>query len=154
MTDQYVPVELRRRVAERARGYCEYCRCPAAYSPQSFAVEHIWPRVAGGLTVADNLAFACQGCNGHKATRLTAFDSVSGTAVSLFNPRQQVWREHFCWGEGSTEVLGLTPIGRATVVALQLNRLGLVNLRRVLHANGFHPPIEADEITEKKTTSD
>ena len=46
---------------ERAAGYCEYCRYPAKYSAQSFALEHIAPRHAGGQTVADNLALSFQG---------------------------------------------------------------------------------------------
>jgi hypothetical protein len=36
----------------------------------------------------------------------------------------------------------MTPIGRAPVEALHLNRPGLVNLRRILHAAGEHPPPE------------
>jgi hypothetical protein len=37
-------------------------------------------------------------------------------------------------------VIGLTPTGRATVNELNLNRSGLINLRRVLFACGEHPP--------------
>ncbi len=36
----------------------------------------------------------------------------------------------------------ITPTGRATIEALQLNREGLVNLRRVLYAMGEHPSKE------------
>jgi hypothetical protein len=38
-------------------------------------------------------------------------------------------------------ILGVTPVGRATVDTLQLNREALVNLRRVLVAAGEHPPV-------------
>jgi hypothetical protein len=41
-------------------------------------------------------------------------------------------------------ITGLTPVGRATIESLQLNREGLVNMRRVLHAVGEHPPQEPD----------
>lgn len=34
----------------------------------------------------------------------------------------------------------LTEIGRVTIAALQLNRQGLVNIRRVLILVGAHPP--------------
>jgi len=71
-----------------------------------------------------------------------AADSVSGEPVPLFHPRNHHWRDHFAWSEDGTEVLGLTPTGRATVVALQLNREGLVNLGRLLFAAGEHPPAE------------
>ncbi len=35
---------------------------------------------------------------------------------------------------------GITAEGRATVVALQLNRQALVNMRKVLRDGGEHPP--------------
>jgi len=49
------------------------------------------------------------------------------------------WHEHFAWSDDYTEVLPLTAIGRVTVLVLHLNRTGLVNLRRMLHAMGEHP---------------
>jgi hypothetical protein len=42
--------------------------------------------------------------------------------------------------EDDTLIIGLTPTGRATVEKLQLNRLGVVNLRRVLSLMDLHPP--------------
>jgi len=44
------------------------------------------------------------------------------------------------WSDDSTLVLGLTPIGRATVATLCLNREGVLNLRRTLYTLGEHPP--------------
>jgi len=142
MTEKYVPGALRRLVTERAAGYCEYCRCPAKYSAQSFAVEHIIPRHADGPTVADNLALACQGCNAHKSIKTMAVDPITSVSVPLFHPRQHRWRDHFSWSEDFTEIIGLTPTGRATVAVLQLNRAGIIHLRRVLYAFGEHPPVE------------
>lgn len=144
MTDKYIPVELRRQVKERAGNCCEYCRYPGCYSPQTLSIDHIVPREAGGQTSADNLAQCCQGCNSHKSARMKALDPVSGAQVTLFNPRQQQWNEHFAWSEDFLFVTGLTPIGRATVEALLLNREGLVNMRRVLYAIGEHPPSESE----------
>jgi hypothetical protein len=60
--------------------------------------------------------------------------------VPLYHPRIHRWRDHFSWSEERTHVIGLTPIGRATIIALRLNRLGVVNLRRVLFVFGEHPP--------------
>jgi hypothetical protein len=60
--------------------------------------------------------------------------------VRLFHPREQRWEAHFAWSDDFTHLLALTPTGRATIAALQLNRSGLVNLRRVLYAIGEHPP--------------
>ncbi|MEK7328002.1 MAG: HNH endonuclease signature motif containing protein [Chloroflexota bacterium] len=59
-------------VAARARDYCEYCQSLAQFATQSFTVEHIKPRAAGGETTLDNLAWACFGCNGHKQARTHA----------------------------------------------------------------------------------
>lgn len=109
---------------------------------QSFAVEHIIPLQAGGKNVLENLALACEGCNSHKHTKIQAIDPISGKFTSLFHPRQHRWLEHFRWSDDSTKIFGLTPTGRATIEALQMNRKGLVNLRRVLYAMGEHPPEE------------
>jgi len=97
---------------------------------QPFSVEHIIPRQAGGETTLDNLALACQGCNGHKYVKTEGVGPVSGELVPLFHPRRQLWREHFAWNADFTLIIGLTPTGRATVEVLQLNREGLINLRR------------------------
>ena len=129
-------------MTERAAGHCEYCRCPVKYSAQSFAIDHIVPRQAGGPTASANLALACQGCNAHKSIKTMAPDPATDMVVPLYHPRQQRWRDHFTWSDNFTEIIGLTPTGRATVVALQLNRTGLVHLRRVLYLVEEHPPVE------------
>ena len=68
------------------------------------------------------------------------YDPDTNRAVPLFHPRQQPWREHFAWNQPCTHMIALTPTGRATIVALQLNRPELINLRSVLYAIGEHPP--------------
>lgn len=141
MTDsKYVPAKLRALVAKRAQFICEYCRSREDFSAESFAVEHIFPRTLGGETIEENLAFACLGCNSHKATKTKAIDPVSEISVALFNPRIQNWDENFTWNNDYTEIIGVTPIGRATVEALKLNRKGVKNLRWVLFTVGKHPP--------------
>jgi HNH endonuclease len=118
---------------------CEYCRYPGRYAPQTPSIDHITPREAGGQTNAETLAQSCLGCNSHKAARTSATDPVTGLSVPLYNPRGQRWNEHFSWSEDYLRITGLTPIGRVTVEAMQLNRDGLVNMRRVLYAIGEHP---------------
>ena len=146
MSEKYIPAELRRLVADRAREYCEYCRTQARYSADSFTVDHIMPRSRGGLTTADNLALSCHGCNQHKSMQISAPDPITGLPAPLFHPRKQGWNEHFVWNEDFTLILGLTPAGRATIEALHLNRSGLINLRRVLYAIGAHPPKPSNEV--------
>ena len=41
--------------------------------------------------------------------------------VPLFNPRQQVWAEHFIWTLDGLEIRGTTTTGRATCNRLDLN---------------------------------
>lgn len=90
----------------------------------------------------DNLAFARQCCNNHKYTKTGGVDPVSGEFVPLFHPRRDTWSDHFIWSDDFTRVIALTATGRATAEALQLNRPGLVNLRRVLFQCEEHPPAD------------
>jgi len=136
------PGERRAEVRARARQTCEYCRSQERFAMQSFSLEHILPLQVGGSDDIENLALACQGCNNHKYTRTKGRDPVTGETVALFHPRQERWGDHFIWSNDFTRIVGLTPTGRATVAMLQLNRLGLVNLRRVLYGAGEHPPPE------------
>lgn len=144
MPRRYVQSEEQQRIIERARGCCEYCRSRADHATQSFSVEHIIPVSRGGETALDNLALACPGCNGHKYAKTEARDPLDGTLRPLYNPRHHNWRDHFSWNEDYTRIVGLTPMGRATIDALNMNRLGVVNMRRLLFSVGLHPPSEED----------
>jgi HNH endonuclease len=140
MPKNRITVAQRKIVFERAKGCCEYCFCQARFSPDPFAGEHIIPVYAGGETNLNNLALACFGCNGHKHTKTSAIDPETNVEAPLFHPRQHRWYDHFAWNEQLTHIIGLTPIGRATIPALQLNREELINLRRILCLVGEHPP--------------
>jgi HNH endonuclease len=135
-----IPESIRRIIAARAYGYCEYCRCSEQFATESFTVEHIKPRQVGGETVLENLAWSCFGCNGHKHVKTQGTDPETEEKIALYNPRQQIWSQHFEWNDDFTQVIGKTPCGRATVEALRLNRLGIVNLRRLLRSAKLHPP--------------
>ncbi len=132
---------LKQAVLNRAKNICEYCRCLGDYCPDTFTVDHIQPRHSGGETNLNNLAWACFGCNGRKQGRTKYRDPQLNQIVPLFNPRQQIWAEHFDWSEDQIQVIGKTDCGRATIAALDLNRLGVTNLRRLLIASGLHPPV-------------
>ncbi len=98
------------------------------------------PVSRGGTSELDKLALSCSGCNGHKYNKTEALDPADGKIVPLFNPRRQKWQTHFGWSDDFTGIIGLTATGRATVEALQLNRPGLVNMRRLLYLIRQHPP--------------
>ena len=51
-------------------------------------------------------------------------------------------------------MIGITPCGRATVDALQLNRESVVNFRRILVAMGEHPPPDPSEGSQKGAEQD
>lgn len=140
MTKRRIPAKVQRLVKERALGYCEYCICTESHSTQSHSNEHITPEGEGGSSTEDNLALACQGCNNKKYNKTDAIDPVSRELVPLFHPRKDNWREHFIWSPDCLILTGLTPSGRATIEALDLNRTGVVNLRRTLFRDGLHPP--------------
>jgi hypothetical protein len=144
MPERRISADVREQVSVRAGGCCEYCRSQARYATQSFSVEHILPRVQGGATTLDNLALACQGCNNHKYDNVAAPDPVSGQLAPLYHPRRDRWDMHFAWSDDFTLIIGITPIGRATVETLHLNRDGVVNLRRLLYTIGQHPSASAE----------
>jgi 5-methylcytosine-specific restriction endonuclease McrA len=103
-------------------------------------VEHIIPEAADGLTEESNLWLSCSKCNLHKADRTHVLDPQTREIVPLFNPRQQIWSEHFEWLQNGILISGKTAIGRVTVEALNLNRTVLVIARRKWVAAGWHPP--------------
>ena len=139
MPAKRVTAAQRRFVRARAQGCCEYCRTPADCVPGSFAIEHIKPKAKGGQTTLRNLALSCPACNGHKFDKLVGCDPLKEKLVRLFNPRRQQWVKHFCWSADSTQLIGLTPTGRATVATPQMNQEQMLNLRRLLILAGLHP---------------
>jgi hypothetical protein len=102
--------------------------------------DHIIPESLGGLTEEANLWLACSLCNDHQGDRIAALDPESGEVVRLFDPRRQVWPEHFTWTVEGDRINGLTPTGRATAAALNLNRPSLVKARQAWVSVGWHPP--------------
>jgi 5-methylcytosine-specific restriction endonuclease McrA len=139
MSDR-LPHEVKDAVVQRAQFRCEYCGSPQRFCPDPLSVDHVLPRSRGGNDDLSNLVLACQGCNNHKYIGTEALDPVTGDVVALYNPRQHAWDDHFAWSEDFTFMLGKTPIGRAAVEKLRLNRPGVVNLRGLLRLINAHPP--------------
>jgi len=135
----YLAPTLRRAVEARAQGRCEYCGAPQAIVVE-MEVDHIVPQAAGGASDLGNLCLTCIGCNGFKLAYQTGTDPDTGQEAPLFHPRNQRWDEHFGWSTDGAYVLGLTPIGRATVMRLRMNRERLVEARRLWTEAGWHPP--------------
>ncbi len=140
MSRRRIPREVREFVAERAGFCCEYRLSREDCCPDSLSVEHIHPVVRGGLDSVSNLGYSCQGCNNRKHAAVSAVDPMTGRRVRLFHPRKDDWSKHFVWSEDNLRIIGLTPIGRATVERLELNRRGVLNLRFALIQIDKHPP--------------
>ena len=131
---------LRRRIAETAQHRCGYCQTQERVIGMALEIEHIFPEALGGDSTESNLWLACPSCNRHKSQNTHAVDRETGQSVPFFNPRNQLWHEHFEWGEGGLYILGTTPTGRATVDALHMNNPFVVRARRGWIIAGWHPP--------------
>lgn len=120
---------LRKLVWRRARDRCEYCLIPQVATPYfTFHVEHsIAIQHLDAIADLSHLALACNRCNAYKGPNLSSIDPETQQIVLLFNPRLDLWRDHFELRNG--EVVGLSPTGRATVRLLNMNAPHRVELR-------------------------
>lgn len=121
---------------------CGYCRSSQKYVMAILEIDHLTPKAKGGTDDEENLWLACPLCNAYKGTQTHGRDPLSGRLVKLFNPRQQQWSRHFQWSEDGTEIVGRTACGRATAIALQMNNLVAVTVRKQWVIAGWHPPEE------------
>ena len=76
---------------------------------------------------------------------LVLTDPETEQEVTLFNPRQQQWSEHFNWSADGLEIRGITPTGRGSCDRLDLNDLyhnegAIIRARRLWIRAGWHPP--------------
>lgn len=140
MSSGYVSESVRQLVREAFGNRCAYCLSSQHYINSKLEIEHILPTARGGGSEELNLCLACRMCNSYKGDQIEAIDTISNIVVSLFNPRTQVWSEHFQWSRDGVRVIGITAVGRATVEALQLNNEIAVNVRRNRVSVGWHPP--------------
>ena len=125
--------ELREVVVARSNGRCEYCGMHQRFFSEFFQIEHIVALQHRGETVHANLAVACARCNRHKGPNISGIDPVHETMTRLFNPRIDIWEEHFSQDfRGS--INGLTDIGRTTVYVLDMNAPRRVELRAAIRA--------------------
>ncbi|MEY4937783.1 MAG: hypothetical protein RIS64_4142 [Bacteroidota bacterium] len=137
---EYIPVKVQRLVLAASKGCCEYCWAPAEYSSALYHFDHILPTAKGGKSTFANLAHSCSGCNGYKSDKTHSMDPLTNQRERLYHPRNDVWTDHFQWSDDGIKIEGITPIGRATVALLQLNRNGNLNLRQLLKLVGLQPP--------------
>lgn len=139
MRKQRIPAHLRKRVRTSSPLRCSYCHSPEVLLGVRLEVDHIIPEGASGATEFANLCLICSRCNSHKYKRTHARDPLTGRRVRLFHPKRQKWDAHFAWSEDGTHIIGLTPCGSATVAALNMNDVLIVQLRQMWVEDGRHP---------------
>lgn len=108
-------------VALRAGHRCEYCHAPEVIFNFPFEVEHIIPTSREGPDEESNWALSCRSCNLHKSAQISATDPETQRTERLYHPRGDAWDAHFRVDLESGEIIGQTPIGRATIAGLQIN---------------------------------
>jgi len=142
MTSRPISAALRAKIHLQAKNRCGYCLAHQMYVPLELEIEHIIPISKGGTDTEENLWLACRSCNLFKSNQTQGYDPFTHRWATLFNPRRQRWTRHFLWSEDGTLIIGRTACGRATTVALNLNNLVAVTVRRNWVSVGWHPPVE------------
>ncbi len=153
--------DVRDVVRLRALDACEYCLMPTS---GKFHVEHIvahanWPAYQAGtlskplrqrdrlrLTSANhiaNYAWSCSFCNEGKGDE--TMGRYGGRFVRFFDPRYDNWPDHFAFLPSSEYgvIVGVTPVGEATVEGLGFNDGGVESplaTRYVAIIKGVYPP--------------
>lgn len=115
----YISPSLRTLVAHRAFFRCEYCKIPDLGFGIPFQVDHIRAIKHNGLTILSNLAYCCPDCNRYKGTDLGSCLEDENTIIRFFNPRIDIWEEHFMVVEAT--ILPKTPNGQVTTIIFQMN---------------------------------
>ena len=137
--NDYISDSVRKLVTQRAENRCEYCLIHEDDTYIGCEIDHIISIKHNGSNQDSNLAFACLPCNRFKGSDIASLTDL-GELTPFFNPRKDIWSEHFQWSDDDLEMIGISPIGRATVHLLKVNRIGNINLRRLLKMVRLHPP--------------
>ncbi|CCH92586.1 HNH endonuclease [Microcystis aeruginosa PCC 9432] len=143
MARPYISLELRKLVAERADFLCEYCLISASDRVSGCQVDHIISFKHGGATSADNLCYACIFCNLQKGTDLGSINWETGELVRFFNPRRDLWKEHFQLKEAFIQPI--TDIGNVTARILDFNNKERLQERQLLIEIAKYPPVSAKQ---------
>lgn len=140
MSTSYVSADLRRLVASRASGACEYCLLAEEDTFFGCEVDHIISEKHGGSTTEENLAYSCLACNRSKGSDISSLIPGTSDLIRFFNPRSDCWSDHFqIDAEDRITIVPLTPIGEATARILGLNQADRLLERQALWEVGRYP---------------
>jgi hypothetical protein len=132
--------DLRRLVASRANHVCEYCLIHEEDTYLGCQVDHIISEKHAGLTVSENLAYACTFCNRAKGADIGSLDS-SGSFTRFYHPRLDRWTDDFVLQEA--RIQPISSLGEATASILGLNSEQRIAEREALIHLGRYPSSEA-----------
>ena len=125
---------LAKNVSTRANDRCEYCGISISDTYFGGEIDHILSIKHGGETTFENLALACQPCNRKKGTDLGSVLADSRKLIRFFDPRTDVWSEHFTINSNA-EIETLSDIGKVTADIFGFNdperideRIGLIEI--------------------------
>ena len=129
----HIPAALACRVCHQRAHYASIAGFHNPLRKPRSTWNHVEPRRVAGLTVEGNLALACVTCSLKKAARTEACDPLTKKLVPLFHPRRDHWPNHFRQSP-TGRLIGCAATGRATIVALGMNRPAIVAIRQALAA--------------------
>lgn len=125
-------------VAKRANRKCEYCLASESVFNFLFEIDHFIPLSEGGTDDLENLVLACRACNSYKAFhQIGLLEDESD--IRLFNPRKDIWNEHFWFNVETLEIEGLTEIGSGTINRLKMNNSKQIESRNIWVEFGVYP---------------
>ena len=128
----------------RAQRLCEYCLIHEDDSVWGLQVDHVIAEKHGGPTAEHNLCYACPPCNRAKGSDLTTV--INGKLVRLFNPRIDVWNEHFALD--GPRIKARSRIGNGTISLLGINDSDRLEMRRILVLAGTYPSAAARQLSD------
>ena len=91
-------------------------------------IEHIISLKHGRTNEIINLALACSYCNRFKGSDVGSI--FRGDFIRFFNPRKDIWAEHFVLNDAVIQPL--TPVGEVTAKILQFNNIDRIIERQLL----------------------
>jgi HNH endonuclease len=135
----HIAADLRRLVARRAAGLCEYCLIHENDTFFGCQVDHIISEKHAGPTSENNLAYACVYCNRYKGSDIASVLPGTYSPVRFFNPRTDAWGSHLRLDADGVSIIPLTAIGEVTVRILGFNHPERLMERSALKAIGRYP---------------
>jgi hypothetical protein len=130
-----ISIHIKNQVILRSESKCEYCLLPEKVSFYNFHIDHIRPLKHGGSSDTDNLAYCCPDCNHFKGTDIGSFENED-IIVRFFNPRKDIWQDHFEITDGS--IIGKTDVGNVTARIFKFNEIDRLIFRKELIRLGHY----------------